>query len=224
MNITGVNILKKEIYPQWIPLLSFGAGRTRTNADGLHYYPYSCPYIRTLGIRWKDNLGNVVKHDVGYRRNNTYNKYNTQGGYTFDIKFDPKKLTAIWYRYSNVDAILVDTAIMEDLRLLSFREHMINFGDLNLSNSPKFSHLEISSGGSINSVTFHADAPLKMCYLDGGYPVAVKDACLTQAYNHRNTDLDFVSSFKKSLGGISGHSAELQYMADELTALGWSLS
>lgn len=224
MNISGVNILRKEIYPEWIPLLSFGAGRTRTNADGLHYYPYNCPYIRTLGIRWKDNLGNVVKYDVGYRRNNTYNKYDTQAGYTFDIKFDPKKLTAIWYRYSNVNAILVDTSIMAELRLLSFREHMINFGNLDLSGSSKFSHLEISNGGSISTVTFHPDAPVKMCYLDGGYPLAVKDACLTQAYNHRNNPLDFDPGYSNRLIGILGFSADLQYMADELINMGWSIS
>ncbi len=224
MGVTGDNILKKEIYPNWIPLLSFGAGRTRTTSDGLHYYPYNCPYVRTLGIRWKNDLGEVVKNDVGYRRNNTYNKYNTQGGYTFEIKFDPTKLTAIWYRYSNVDAILVDTSIMEKLRLLSFREHMINFGDLDLSSSSKFSHLEISSGGSITSVTFHPDAPLKMCYLDSGYPQAVKDACLTQAYNNRNTALDFASTLTNNLINISGYSAGLQYMADELINLGWSIS
>lgn len=224
MNTAAQNIYRFEKH-EWTPLLSFGSGRTRTVSDGWHSYPYSCPFIRTMGVRYKDATGTVVNNQVAYRRDSTYVTYNTQAGYVCEIKHPPSAVIAIWYRYANVDQILVPMSQMPNLRILSFREHMINFGNLDLSAQSKFSHFEISKGGSITSVTFHPDAPLKFAYLDSGYPVQVKDAVLTQAYNHRNTALDFAATNTKQLIGMTGYSASLQYMVDDLVNnYGWSIS
>lgn len=130
-----------------------------------------------------------------------------------------------------VDGILQPFSDMPELRVLSLREHNTNFGHLDLSGNPKFSHLDTSthwskeswSGGRIDSITFHPDAPLKLVYLSGcKIPTAVVDTCLTQCYIHRNTPApDGIEQTNSFLSQRVGWSSSLQYMVDELKAMGW---
>lgn len=226
---TGAKNIYRQKKNSWTPLLKFGGARTRTTADGWHSFPYNSPSLRTLGVRWKDASGNVLDNSVAYRNDGTYQTHATQLNYTCEINYDPSKVVAIWYRYAYVNEILYPLNSMPDLRILSFRGSAINFGALDLSNCPKFSHLEISNAdglaNTIASVTFHPNANLKFSYLAGAYPQAVKDAVLTQAYNHRNTPDIAGMIEQRKLISISGYSASLQYMVDELIATyGWSVS
>lgn len=223
------NIYRLEKY-KWVDFLSFAGTRTRGTATGWHYEPYAISGLRTLGVRWLDASRDVGGNDIAYRgtvNGSVYADYNTFAGYVCQIKFDPSKLVAIWYRYARIDAILVPFTEMPMLKVLSMRGNSVSLGNCDLSNCPNFSHFEISSAdgeyNSISSVTFHPDAPLKFAYLDSSFPQQVKDACLTQAYNHRNVSVQ--TNYGDRLIGISGYSASLQYMVDELVNnYGWAIS
>ena len=233
MNIPGANTYRKELYKDWAPLLSFGSGISsddRYGHDGWLGFPYNAPKARTMGLRYKDPTGNVVAHKVAFR--SSYDTYDSQAGYTMAVKYDPAKLTTIWYRYRMVDGILLPFTELPELRVLSLREHVTHFGHLDLSPCAKFSHLDISthwskesfSGGSCDQITFHPDAPLKFVYLSGCViPTSVVDACLTQCYNHRDTPApEGIQDSRSFQSQRVSWSAGLQYMVDELkNNYGW---
>lgn len=176
------SIFKIQKY-QWTPLLRFGGARTRIDAsEGFHSYPLSSPRLRTMGARIKDSNGVIKDSKVAHV--DTYTTFDNQAGDVVEIKYDVTKLTSLWYRYCNVSEILFDLNTAPLLEVLSFREHMIAFGALDISGLANLRKFEISSGGSIDSVTFHPSAPIDYFYLDGcTMPQSVVDECIKHAYN-----------------------------------------
>ena len=231
MNTVMANIHRQKKY-DWTPLLSFGGGLTQDKRDGYDgwFNSYNVPDVRTMGLRYKDTNGIIKDYEVANRT--SYTSYDTQAGWTIDLKYDLAKLTGIYYKYRTVNSILQPFSSMPELRVMSLREHNTNFGHLDLSGNSKFSHLDVSThwsteswlGGSIDQITFHPDAPLKMVYISGcKIPTAVVDTCLTQCYNHRNIPApDGVENTNSFLSQRVSWSPELQYMVDALKAMGWS--
>lgn len=232
MNSVMANIHRQKKY-DWTPLLSFGGGITRsTTSDGWHGSPYGAPESRTMGLRYKDPQAAVQSHQIAFR-NDIYDTYDTQAGWTMDVKYDVSRLTSIWYRYRYVNGILQPFTNMPNLRVISLREHNTHFGHLDLFPCAKFSHLDTSThwstesylGGSIDQITFHPNAPLKFVYISGcKIPTSVVDACLTQCYNHRNTPApDGIQNTRQFQSQRVGWSPGLQYMVDELkNNYGWT--
>lgn len=218
----------------WVPLLSFGGGVSTANRigfDGWLNTAYNVTRTRTLGLRYKNELAAIVAHKVANR--SSYDTFDSLVDYTMDIKYDPAKLTSIWYRYRRVNGVLQAFSDMPELRVFSIREHMTDFGFLDLSGNPKFSHLDVSThfstepelGGSIDSISFHVDAPLKFVYLSGCVvPVSVVDACLTKCYDMRDIAApDGIEETKKFQSQRVAYSPGLQYMVDELVNnYGWT--
>jgi hypothetical protein len=232
MNTVAKNIYRQEKH-NWTPLLSFGGGISRSNRynyDGWHD-GFNVPRMRTMGMRFLDPNGVVQGHKVAKR--NAYDSFETNNNWTMHLKYDISKLTGIYYRYRSVNGFLQPFSAMPELRVISIREHKTDFGHLDLSGNPKFSHLDVSThystesylGGSINQITFHPDAPLKYVYLSGCKVTReVVDKCLIQCYNHRDTPApDGIQQNNSFLSQRVSWSASLQYMVDELkNNYGWS--
>lgn len=201
MNTTEQNIYRLKKH-DWTPLLKFGGGQSRAGQSaGWHNNnPYDNPNTRTLGVRYLDPSQVIQQYDVAFRGN--YTNYSpTDNNWTMDVKYDVSRLSSIWYRYRYVNQIIPPLTSMPELAIISLRDHMVPFGDMDLSNCSKFTHLELSShfsiegdiingqraGGSANSITFHPNANLKFVYISGcDIPQSFVDACLIQCYNQRN--------------------------------------
>jgi hypothetical protein len=217
MKELSISIYRQPKY-DWQPLVKFGGTRYRTSDDGWHSYPLQSPRLRTMGGRLKDSTGTIKEYKVFHT--GTYSWFNSQENDIVEVKYDLTKLTSLWYRYSYVSEILFDLNTAPEIEVLSFREHGINFGNLNIDNLYKLRKFEISRGwtGGITDVSFHPDAPIDYFYLDET-PTgqAAIDSIILHAYQSSvNNGAILNDGFMPS-----------QHLCDECEALisrGWSIT
>lgn len=215
-----MNKLTISVYRQpkhdWTPLLRFGNGRTRTSSDGWHSYPYNTPRLRTMGARLKNSVGTILENKVFHT--GVYGWFNNQTGDILEIKYDPTKITSLWYRYSNVSEILFDLNTATNLEVISLREHMVNFGNLQIPNLSKLRKFDISKGGSIDDVSFHPNALIDLFYLGGTLTATPAiDSIILHAFNSPVNNGSILNS------GIMP-SEHLCDECDALIARGWHIT